>query len=256
MKKIFTIAVLVLALSSFALSQNRNANTGGPSNEEQAVMQLEREIANAYVQADAKTLERILADELTSTSDDGLVTTKQGVLRNLRPRVGVTADVSGLKARVYDKAAVVTGFVVFKTINGEEDYLRVTDTFVKQQKGWQLIASQQRRIPAWIARGLGNSELRPLVIQDCSQESSLKSLNSEVSTVIQFTNTTSQSVVVHWLNYQGERDPDENQKHTLKPGQSQFVGTFPTHPFLVADASGKCLGIYQPAREPSLAVIR
>ena len=255
--KIFTIAVLVLTLSSFALSQNRNANTGGPSSEEQAVMQLEREIANAYVQADAKTLERILADELTSTSDDGLVTTKQGVLRNLRPRVGVTADVSGLKARVYDKAAVVTGFVVFKSINGEEaDYLRVTDTFVKQQKGWQLIASQQRRIPAWIARGLGNSELRPLVIQDCSQESSLKSLNSEVSTVIQFTNTTSQSVVVHWLNYQGERDPDENQKHTLKPGQSQFVGTFLTHPFLVADASGKCLGIYQPAREPSLAVIR
>jgi hypothetical protein len=127
---------------------------------------------------------------------------------------------------------------------------------MKQQKRWQLIASQQRRIPAWIARGLGNSELKPLVVQDCSQESSLKSLNSEVSTVIQFTNTTSQAVIVYWLNYQGERDPSEDQKLTLKPGQSEFRGTFLTHPFLVADASGKCLGIYQPTREPSLAVIR
>src|ERR1051325_1995648 len=99
MKKIFTIAVMVVAVSSFALSQIKNSNTGGPGNEEQAVMQLEREIANAYVQGDAKTLERILADELTNTTDSGFVLTKQNLLQNLKPMAGVTIDVSGLKPR-------------------------------------------------------------------------------------------------------------------------------------------------------------
>jgi hypothetical protein len=61
---------------------------------------------------------------------------------------------------------------------------------------------------------------------------------------------------VYWLNYEGKRDPSEEQKETLKPGQSGFRFTYLTHPFLVTDVAGKCLGIYQSAPEPSLAVIK
>ena len=214
MKKIFTIAVMVVAVSSFTLGQIKNANTGGPNNEKQAVMQLEREIANAYVQGDAKTLERIFADDLTNTTDNGFVLTKQNLLQNLKPMAGVTIDVSGLKPRVYDKAAVVTGILVFRFTDADReaaDYLCVTDTFVKQQKGWRLIATQQRRIPMWMGHRVDESELKPAVAQDCSQESSLRSINSESPAFIRFTNKTSQSVVVYWLNYQGERDPSEDQ---------------------------------------------
>jgi hypothetical protein len=74
---------------------------------------------------------------------------------------GVTIDVSGLKPHVYDKAAVVTGIVVFKFTNADRevsDYLCVTDTFVKQQKGWQLIATHQRRIPMWMGHRVDDSE--------------------------------------------------------------------------------------------------
>jgi hypothetical protein len=247
MKKIFTI-VMVLGTLSFALSQNRQ------SSEEQAVMQLEREKATAYIQGDIKTLERIFADELTHT-DNGIVSTKQDVLLRLRPFTGVTVDFSDLNARVYGKAAVVTGTVVYKFPNGQTDHLRFTDTFVKQQKGWRLIATQQQLISP-VARGFRDGELKSLVALDCSQESSLRSLNSEVPTYIRFNNTTGQSVVIYWLNYQGERDPTEEQKQSIAAGQSGFRYTYLTHPFLVADASGKCLGIYQPAREPSLAIIR
>lgn len=256
MKNIFTIALVIMATSAFALTQIKNPGSGGPGSEAQAVMQLEREIANAYVQGDAKTLERIFADDLTNTVDNGFVLTKQAVLHDLRPMNGVTVDVSALKPRVYEKTAVVTGVIVFRGMNGETDYLSVTDTFVKQQKDWQLIASQQRRIPIWMARKLEDGELKHLVAQDCGQESSLRSMNYDVPTFIRFTNTTTQPVIVYWLNYQGERDPSENQKETLKPGQSGFRYTYLTHPFLIADASGKCLGIYQPTREPSLAIIQ
>ena len=259
MKKIFTIAAMVVAVSSFALSQIKNANTSGSATEEQAVMQVEREIANAYVQGDAKTLGRIFADELTNTTDNGFVLTKQNLLQNLRPMAGVSIDVSGLKPRVYDKAAVVTGIVVFRFANADRevsDYLCVTDTFVKQQKGWQLIATQQRRIPMWMGHRVDDSELKPAVAQDCNQESSLRSLNADVPAFIRFTNRTSKSLVVYWINYQGERDPSENQQETLKPGESGFRFTYLTHPFLIADAGGKCLGIYQPTKDPSLAIIQ
>lgn len=252
MRKIFTI-VMVLGTFSFALSQTR------PSPEEQAVMQLAREKANAFVQGDIKTLERIFADELTQTSEGGFVATKQAVLQNLRPLPGVTVDFSDLHARVYDKAAVVTGVVVFKVHNvdrQEADYHRFTDTFVKQQKGWQLIATQQQRITPWVAREFRDSELKPLVALNCSQESSVRSVSYEVPTYIRFNNTTAQSIIVYWLNYEGQRDPTENQKITIAPGQSGFRITFLTHPFLVTDANGKCLAIYQPIREPSLAIIR
>jgi hypothetical protein len=61
---------------------------------------------------------------------------------------------------------------------------------------------------------------------------------------------------VYWLNFEGKRDPSESQKVTLNPGQSEGRSTYLTHPFLVTDASGKCLGIYLPTTEPSLAVIK
>ena len=254
MKKIITIAVIVFGTLSFALSQRKNADTS----DQQTLMQLEREIANAYVQGDAKTLDRIFADELTNTAPGGFVSTKQQLLHVLRPLAGASFDLFGLNTHVYDKMAVVTGVMAFKGTDPNADepaYLRFTDTFVKQQSGWRLIASQQQRVPPWMAHAF-DSELKPLATQDCNQESSLRSLNYDVPTFIRFTNTRSGPVVIYWINYEGQRDPSEDQKETLAPGQSGVRQTFLTHPFLVTDASGRCLGIYQPAKEPSVAVIR
>jgi hypothetical protein len=227
------------------------------STEEQAVSQLERELAKAYIQGDAKTLERILADELIDTSD-GLVLNKQYHLKYLNPRNGLTAEFSNMNVRVYGNAAVVTGVeVLFQTANKDNAiYYRFTDTFLKREVGWQLIATQRQSLPVWKTRYMEISELKVLTVQNCSQESSLRSLSYETPAFIRFINATSQPVVVYWLNYEGKRDPSEEQKETLKPGQSGFRFTYLTHPFLVTDVAGKCLGIYQSVPEPSLAVIK
>jgi hypothetical protein len=87
------------------LSLNENATSRGQTvSEEQAVSQLKRELAKAYVQGDAKTLERILADELTDTSD-GVVLTKQYHLKYLTPRGGLTADFPTMNVRIYGNTA-------------------------------------------------------------------------------------------------------------------------------------------------------
>jgi hypothetical protein len=240
-----------------ALNLNENAITKGQTgSEEQALSQLKRELVKAYVQGDAKTLERILADELTDTSD-GVVLTKQYHLKYLSPRSGLTADFPTMHVRIYGNTAVVNGIETFETANKETTvYYRFTDTFLKREGGWQLIATQRQSLPVWKTRYMEVNELRVLTTQNCSQEPSLRSLHSQGPTFLRFINETSQPVVVYWLNFEGKRDPSESQKTTLNPGQSEGRSTYLTHPFLVTDASGKCLGIYLPTPEPSLAVIK
>jgi len=220
------------------------------------VSQLKRELAKAYVQGDAKTLERILADELTDTSD-GVVLTKQYHLKYLSPRSGLTVDFPTMNVRIYGNTAVVNGIETLETANKENTvYYHFTDTFLKRQGGWQLIAAQRQSLPVWKTGYTEVNELRDLTVQNCSLEPSLRSLHSQAPTFLRFINATSELVVVYWLNFEGKRDASENQKVTLNPGQSEGRPTYLTHPFLVTDASGKCLGIYLPTPEASLAVIK
>jgi hypothetical protein len=66
LKESLAIAVVVLATSC----QNRNANTSEDNGQDvKTVIQLKRDMVNAYVRGDTKTLEHIFADELTTTSD-------------------------------------------------------------------------------------------------------------------------------------------------------------------------------------------
>lgn len=250
MKTLRLCAAFAVLFSSLAV----RAQSGS---EEQAVSQLKRELAQAYVRGDAKTLERILADELTNTSN-GMVLNKQYQLRSLSPRNGWSTDFPSMNVRVYGNAAVVTGIEAwFETANKNNAvYYSFTDTFVKREGSWQLIATQGQRVPAWKARPMEISELKVLTMQNCNQESSLKSLNGDDAAFIRFVNETSKPVVVYWLNYEGKRDPSEDQRETLNPGQSGIRVTYLTHPFLVTDTAGKCLGIFLPTAEPSLAVIK
>jgi len=259
MKSFLTTVAMVIAFSSHAQSQNKDTNTSQPSGKEQAVIQAERNMLNAYAQGDSKTLERLLADDLTDTSSNGSVATKQDILKSVKPNSNLTFDISRLKARVYGDAGVITGILAVKLKEGDKEmteYYQVTNTFIKRKNAWRIVASQQNLIPVWQARNLEDSELKPVMALDCGQESSLKSLNGDVATYIRFTNSTAQPVIVHWLNYEGKRDPSEDQKQTLKPGQSDARFTYLTHPFMVTAADGKCLGIYQPTREPSLVVVK
>ena len=258
MKKILTIIVMLFA-PLFVLSQTNDNKPKQPNREEQAVLQVEREIFDAFIKGDAKTLERLFADDMTSVSTDGFVITKPDFLRNIKPVIGVTFDLSKIKARVYGDAAIVTGIyeVKFKQNNKDRsEYFQITDTIVKRKSTWQLASSHNTEIPVWRARNLEDTELNAITAIGCDQESSLKSLTFDVPTYVRFTNSTNQPVTRYWINYEGKRDPSADQKYTLKPGQTDYQVTYLTHPFLITDASGKCLGIYQPMREAGLVVIK
>ena len=85
----------------------------------------------------------------------------------------------------------------------------------------------------------------------CSLEPTLHSITGLVSTSIQFVNQTTGPVTVYWLDYQGQRV----FYNTLAAGQSYDQQTFLTHPWVVTDASGACLGIWLPSTAPGTALI-
>jgi hypothetical protein len=59
-------------------------------------------------------------------------------------------------------------------------------------------------------------------------------------------------VNVYWIDYQGQRVP---YFAALGAGQSPVQQTFITHPWIVTDANGACLGIWLPTESPGTALI-
>lgn len=250
---IIAVAVIIAGISP-AFGQDKNQK-----DTEQNIAQMERDYFKALSAGDRKTMERILAEDLTEVDDIGRIGTRQQILEGFTPGLGLTFEVVEMKNRVYDDAAVVLGTAVVKSKrDGKEqsEYFRYTNTYVKGKNGWQMVSSQYRIIPVWMARKMEDGELKPIAATECGQESGLKSSSSEVNSFVRFNNSTSKPVTLHWINFEGKRDPSSDQRQTIEPGKSVIRFTYLTHPFVITDTSGKCLGIYQPMREAGLVVIK
>ena len=72
------------------------------------------------------------------------------------------------------------------------------------------------------------------------------SLNSDIPALITFVNRSNQAVNVYWLDFGGNR----KLYQTLEAGGSYTQQTYLTHPWLVADASGRPWNVYMPQARP------
>ncbi|HEY0776708.1 MAG TPA: DUF4440 domain-containing protein [Gemmatirosa sp.] len=259
MKQFVVAAGMITVVGAHARGQNGSLRTGAPSTAVSAVLQRERDLWNALARGDTTALARMLADDVTTTSPDGAVYAKHDMLKDAGSNGNLTADATRLNARAYGNAAVVTGIITIRSKQSGDSsslYLRITDTFVRRRNVWQLLASQQARVHTWQVREMADRELASATPVECTQEASLRSLNSDVTTFVKFTNASARPVVVHWLNYEGRRDPAAGQVMTLSPGRSDVRTTYVTHPWVATDTTGTCLAIYQPEPGPSHAIIR
>ena len=79
-----------------------------------------------------------------------------------------------------------------------------------------------------------------LAASTCPSEPSLRSQSSTRATHITFLNKRAGVINVFWINYQGRRQ----FYRSLTPGQTASFNTFATHPWVVTDAAGNCLGVH------------
>ena len=105
--------------------------------------ELEDKMTNASIKGDKATLESLLADEYTATGADGKFYNRTQTLYSTEPMPSVTSwsvDNARLLSRG-ETSATLSAVVTFRSGNTMERQ-QVTDTFMKRNGGWQLVASQ------------------------------------------------------------------------------------------------------------------
>jgi len=143
MKLALLVILLATSVGQSALAQ---------STVESDVLQFEREACKAFLDADARALERVLTDDFTLTLSNGEVSTRADEISELR-NGKVHYDVFenyDMKARLYgDNVAVVLGKTSVKGTTEGKPFDRIvqfTDTLIKRDGRWQLVAGHVSRI--------------------------------------------------------------------------------------------------------------
>jgi len=142
------LAVLLALAGSLSLSIGVSAQT---AKVEQALIQTERDWAQALVTGDQAALDRILAADWIVTNGDGQLLTKAQELAPWKSgAVKYTAfTVDDFKVRVFGDTAIVAGR---STVNGTENgkdisgQERFTDVFVRRDGRWQAVSTHVSRV--------------------------------------------------------------------------------------------------------------
>ncbi|HEX5733943.1 MAG TPA: DUF4440 domain-containing protein [Blastocatellia bacterium] len=103
---------------------------------------------------DLTYLSRVYADELSIASIEGRVSSKEVTLANMKRTAGSikrSFRVEQMRVRVVGDTGIVTGIKNIGVQIGnqeEKNRVRFTDTYVRRQGNWQLLASHLSRIPS------------------------------------------------------------------------------------------------------------
>jgi uncharacterized protein (TIGR02246 family) len=113
--------------------------------DEQVLLQLERDWAAALMRQDAAALDPILADAFVENRM-GVLTKKKDLLAGMKPGRSKpeSVEVGDMRVLVFGEFAVVNGRgVVKETLRGKEvvDKVRFVDTFQKQEGTWKAVAA-------------------------------------------------------------------------------------------------------------------
>jgi hypothetical protein len=144
MRGIIGIAVLALTASQAAAA--------APTTLAQ-IEQMERDRQKAFVDGDIAKLDRETADDYSTITGSGKISTKPQMMANLRAGKTKVESVTlnDLRARVYGDTAVLTGrYDDVHVTDGvrSEAHALFTRIFVRTKGRWQAVAYQQTNLPA------------------------------------------------------------------------------------------------------------
>src|SRR5215471_3863457 len=119
---------------------------GDHPQEEEALIKIQHEWAEARVKGDSSYTRRLEADDCTIVWPDGRIVHKRADLQSMTDIVFSEFKIQNLQVRLYGATGIVLGEGMIKAHKGQQDLLGGkfvwTDTFVKQGGEWQVVASQ------------------------------------------------------------------------------------------------------------------
>ena len=151
MQKAFAVASLCLLALSFAAGQTSvKPSKTSSSGVEDKIKKLEQDWADATIKGPA-AVDQFEADDIITTDPSGRVTDKTQDKKDLSSGdlKFQSMELSDLKVHVYGNVAVATGANKLKgTYKGQDisGTYRFTDTWVKRNGKWQVVASQDSKV--------------------------------------------------------------------------------------------------------------
>jgi len=122
---------------------------GGPLNEGARLLYMEMEWADAAKRRDMAWMERHYADDYRWTGPDGTFNDRRTDIDETKNVTFDSMELSDMQVTVNGDTGVVTGVNTLKGKYKNQDIsgkYRFTDTFVKQNGEWKILASQSTRV--------------------------------------------------------------------------------------------------------------
>jgi ketosteroid isomerase-like protein len=117
------------------------------SQDEQALIRIQHEWAEARVRGDSSYTRRLEAEDCAIVWPDGKIVNKPADLQTMTGNTVFTEfKVDDVQVRLYGDTGIVVGQGIVRAEEGKQDLLGGkfvwTDTFVKQSGQWKVVASQ------------------------------------------------------------------------------------------------------------------
>ena len=117
------------------------------SEDEQALMKIQHEWAEARVKGDSSYTRRLEADDCNIVWPDGRVVNKRADLETMTGNIVFSEfKIHNLRVRLYGDTGIVVGEGIIKAQEGKQNLIGGkfvwTDTFVNEAGQWKVVASQ------------------------------------------------------------------------------------------------------------------
>ena len=167
MTRYIAAAFLVVALQVSTSARVLSPSITSLIDDREAVVAAETAFYQAYVSHDVSALQRLMADTLSFTKENGYVSTKAVELRlqaELAKRPSGTPASTGEKqapmnyqirdVRLYGDTAVTTGSFDESELNGTVVRFHFTNTWIRRDDAWLVVATQISAVSEGVLRNL------------------------------------------------------------------------------------------------------
>ena len=123
------------------------------SQDEQAILKIEKEACDAYLHGDADYLAGLLTDDFSFTNGRAEMNNKQEELAEVRAKKVhyTTFENQDMKVHLHGGTAVVIGKTIVKGTTEKNEPIDIavefTDVFTKIGENWKMLAGHVSRIP-------------------------------------------------------------------------------------------------------------
>jgi len=117
-------------------------------NVDQTITRLEHEWVAAIVKKDTGTLDRLLANDFSGTTDDQIYS-KADAIEDVKTGTHKSMELDNIKVRLFGDTAVVTMGQSEKSRHGDRDFsghYLFTDVWAKRNGQWMAVASHGSRV--------------------------------------------------------------------------------------------------------------